>query len=179
MSAHWRNKGLKIGVTGPESCGKSSIVGELHRHFKMNKIDEYARTYFDTSPLNHELNTILHIAKSQIDLEMRQMDTGETFLCDSDLINIQIWLSYYDFDIPRFIEQHLKDKPYDFSILLYPNVAWVDDGLRSNPDDRIALFQQYESALKKYEIPYVIIKDLDEARTQSAIDSLQDFLSKA
>lgn len=174
----WRHKSLKIAISGPESSGKSTLAKELGAYYKLPVVEEYARRYFKDRPLNHRKESILAIAREQIQLEKNAALSAGSLFFDADLITIKIWLKYYNHPVPSFIETHLTEGAYDYSLLLYPNTPWIDDGIRSNPHDRIALFKQFEEELKKYGIPYHVIKDLGKDRSQSAIRAIEQFATK-
>ena len=38
---------FKIAITGPESTGKSTLAEKLARHFNVDFIPEYSRTYLE------------------------------------------------------------------------------------------------------------------------------------
>lgn len=177
--SEWINGGHKIAITGPESSGKTSLAEKLSKHLGFELVPDYSRIYFEKIPINNNEDSILEIARNQIKLERELSAENKSILCDTDLINIKIWLSYYDYKLPDFIDQHIQQKPYNFSLLLYPNVLWVNDGLRSNEFNRLELFNRFESELRHYGIPYFVINELGEERNEQAIEAVEHFLSKA
>ncbi len=174
-----KNKIIKIGITGPECCGKTSLAQRLHHELKLPMVHEYARGYFESRPISNRKETIYHIAQEQIKLENEASALHNVIICDSDLINIKIWLQYYNQDIPDFMEYHLRTNPYSFSLLLYPNIPWESDGMRANPLNRLSLYKQFEAELKLYNIPYISIHEMEEARYSAAAGAIQTLIPKA
>ena len=174
-----KNKVIKIGITGPECCGKTSLAQRLHHELKLPMVHEYARSYFESRPISNQKETIYHIAQEQIKLENEVSTLHKTLICDSDLINIKIWLRHYNQPIPDFIEHHLRTNPYSFSLLMYPNIPWVSDGMRANPLNRLSLYKQFEAELKLYNIPYLSIHEMEEARYSAAVGAIQTLIPKA
>ena len=171
-------KPVKISITGPESTGKSILATALNKHYASCFVPDYSRTYFTDKPLNNNYEDIILIAKEQIRLELEAVQKAEATLiiCDTDLINIKIWLEYYAYKVPDFIEDHLQENKNDLSLLLYPNTTWEADGLRKNAHDRIALFDTFQRALDHYNYPFRIIKKLDTERLHQAIIDIDQFL---
>tara|TARA_B100001093_G_C26813599_1_gene1008654 strand:+ start:1520 stop:2056 length:537 start_codon:yes stop_codon:yes gene_type:complete len=174
-----KNKSMKIGITGPECCGKTSLTQRLHRELKLPMVHEYAREYFESRAISNRKETIYHLAQEQIKLENEASALHKVIICDSDLINIKLWLQYYNQPVPDFIEYHLKTNPYSFSLLLYPNIPWESDGIRANPLNRLSLYKQFEAELKRYNIPYISIQEREEARYSAAARAIQTVISKA
>ena len=174
-----KNKRIKIGITGPECCGKTSLTQRLHHELKLPMVHEYARGYFERRAISNRKETIYHIAREQIKLENEASERHKVIICDTDLINIKLWLQYYNQPIPDFIEYHLKTNPYSFSLLLFPNILWESDGIRANPLNRLSLYKQFEAELKKYDIPYTSIHEMEEARYSAAAEAIQTVIPKA
>lgn len=166
---------IVIAITGPESSGKSVLSEYLASHFKATLVKEYARAYYNTHAYTNSREEIIAIAEGQIQAE-REAVNGDASLiiCDSDLINIKIWLEYYEYPIPKFILEYLASKPYDFSLLLFPNTPWIADPLRRNPNDRIALFEKFQAQLEAYAFPFKIVQELDEKRQHQAVQIIKE-----
>jgi nicotinamide riboside kinase len=96
---------LKIIITGPESCGKTTLARQLAAHFHIPLVEEYARHFFEKkqTPQYNEAD-LLTIAEGQFAAE-KQAETAlltqfaskqasnlpNLILCDTDLLTIKIW----------------------------------------------------------------------------------------
>ena len=56
----------KIIVTGPESCGKTTLCEALSKHFNIVYSKEYAREYLNEINRNYNQADLLEIAKKQL-----------------------------------------------------------------------------------------------------------------
>jgi len=166
---------LKIAITGPESSGKSVLSEFLADNFDARLVKEYARSYYDKHEYTNSQEEIITIAEGQIRAE-REAAKGDASLiiCDSDLVNIKIWLEYYGYSTPKFILDYLASKPYDFCLLLYPNTPWVADPLRRNPNDRVALYTQFQRELQRLKYSFETVDELGELRFQQAVQFINE-----
>lgn len=165
---------IRIAVTGPESTGKSVLAAKLAKHYDAVLVKEYARTYYSKHPYKNTRDEIISIAEGQIEAEQTALKTtNSVIICDSDLINIKIWLEYYHYSIPKFILDYLAKNPYDLSLLLYPNTPWIADSLRTNPSNRIELYECFKTTLLKYNYSFEIVQELDGARFLEAVQFIK------
>ena len=103
----------------------------------------------------------------------------KTIICDTGLINIKVWMEFVQLKTPNFVEDHIRKSSYDFALLLYPNTLWIADGQRTNPNDRMALFNAFQKHLITYNIPFQVIKSLDDVRYADSAKAINNFLAKA
>lgn len=168
------NKVLKIAITGPESSGKTILSEQLASHFNAELVVEFARDYLIKKGQNYNYKDVLYMAKQQIQLENEAVLKGNNLvICDTDTINFKIWLEFYNFEVPKFILNHIKSKPYHHSLLLYPNTEWIDDGIRKNENDRFLLYNQFERDLIHFQYAYTKINKLNNDRLLQAIDIIE------
>ena len=78
----------KIIVTGPESCGKTTLCDAISKQFKIPYNKEYAREYLTEIGREYSKKDLLKIAIKQLKNEKNR------FLLDTDLITIKIWSIY-------------------------------------------------------------------------------------
>ena len=57
---------LKIIISGPESSGKTSLVENLSKYYKIDYTNEYAREYLNTLDKKYSKEDLLKIAKIQL-----------------------------------------------------------------------------------------------------------------
>ncbi len=168
---------IKIAITGPESTGKTSLTMELSDTFNGAYVPEFARKYLLHKGLNYDAQDILHIASQQIQDEETAYDslskdgTGRQFLiCDTDLINIKIWLEDRSWAVPNWIEEELNQTSYHHYFLMDIDLPWEADTLRENPTRARYFFDKFEEYLNFYQKPYSIISGMGADRKQKAID---------
>jgi nicotinamide riboside kinase len=96
---------LKIILTGPESCGKTTLARQLAEHFDMPLVEEYVRAYFEKKDTPQYKETDLkEIAIGQIAAEKKaesalfkqlkhkkRANNHPFFICDTDVLTIKIW----------------------------------------------------------------------------------------
>lgn len=164
-------KSFKIDISGPESTGKTTLAQALCKHYNGMLVEDYSRSYFNTKELSNDFEDILAIAKKQIQLEKEAFLSKDFqfIFCDTDLINLKIWLSYYNYEIPSFLLEHINNYKSDLTLLLYPNTPWEEDALRQHKNDRIDLYAQFELQLVQHNYNFEILKKLGSKRLDQAI----------
>ena len=145
---------LKIIVTGPESSGKTTLCNALSKHFNLPFSKEYAREYLNTLKRDYNPDDLLKIAKGQLQTENRLQ------LLDTDLITLKIWSEYKygscDDWITSQIEKQKQEKR--FYLLCKPDILWINDPQRENPDNREELFKIYKQELENLDHNYFIVE---------------------
>lgn len=159
---------MRILVTGPECTGKSTLCRLLSTELNIPWFPEYARTYLQdkTSYAYHDIGKIG-------EEHMRMYNTfplDQPMILDTYLYNLKVW-SYFKFGKcdPRILDGLENIEKFDQVLLLYPDLPWVQDGLRENPDDRTALFDIFRSELESSGQSYEIIKGLGNQRKKTGL----------
>lgn len=148
----------KIVITGPESCGKTTLLNQINNKWNFTVIPEYARTYIDKLNRPYAYNDILEIAKGQIALEDNLNELNSTLLSDTDLLTLQIWCEYKYNKCHTFIKKELLGRLPDLYLLCSPDIPWEFDPQRENPHDRLNLFNIYKRKIEELNVDCVIIK---------------------
>ncbi len=161
---------LRILITGPESTGKTTISKQLSTRLHLPLVPEYARTYLEEQGPNYNLDTILIIARGH----KKRMLANQSGSCISDtyMINLAVWTQDKFGVVPPLIEECISDMFFDHIFLMYPDTPWTQDGLREDPNRRIALFDEFKSMLEKYNRPYRVIRGLGEHRLENILEHL-------
>ena len=163
---------LKIIVTGPESCGKTTLCTSLSENFNIPFSKEYAREFIDNLQRKYRQNDLLKIAKKQLQSEKNIR------LLDTDLITIKIWSAYKYKNCDKWILQQIEQQKSEnrFYFLCKPDIAWKKDKQRENPDNRESLFEIYKKELEYLGHPYYIVKGRE--REKESISKLASLISK-
>jgi nicotinamide riboside kinase len=96
---------LKIILTGPESCGKTTLARQPAAHFNAPLVEEYAREFFEKKGTpQYKERDLVKIAIGQIKAEKKVLEAvnqqvtqkekaeKDAFLiCDTDVLTIKIW----------------------------------------------------------------------------------------
>lgn len=164
---------ISVVITGPESTGKSVLTQQLAKHFNGFGVKEYARRYVENLKRPYTLHDVEVIAQRQIEeYNIMKAKAGERQLVffDTFLIITKVWFEEVFQICPQWLHHALKNMHIDFALLCYPDLPWVPDGVRENPDKRAYLYQRYLEELEFYNIPYRIVKGEGEKRTERAIN---------
>lgn len=159
----------RVGIIGPESTGKSNLSAYLAHRYGGVLISEYAREYMEgLAPLyNYTYEDVLSIAQRQIQqlsnplLGTEITDHSTEFIpvfYDTELVVTKVWLEHKYGSCPDFIVEAIKQYPMDVYLLCYPDLPWMPDPVRENPNIRDYLFDWYEREIQSLSIPYYVIK---------------------
>jgi NadR type nicotinamide-nucleotide adenylyltransferase len=166
----------RIVITGPESCGKTTLALQLAKHFKAPLIKEYAREYLNQKKGVYEQDDLLAIAKGQIQQEesILQNFNQEFLFLDTDLITIKIWSQEKYESCDPWIKTQIKERHYDLYLLCKPDLPWTYDPLRENAHNRSKLYKLYETQLYTYKKNFKAVSGLGQARLDNALKIVED-----
>ena len=169
---------FKIAITGPESTGKSTLAEKLARHFEVDFIPEYSRTYLENFEGHYTENDVVEIAKGQYNLILEEEKKNhEILLADTETIVCKIWVEYVFKHSNETIDEILKKQDFDLYLLCDIDLPWVYDPLRENPniEERKELFDIYKNTLTKMNVPFEIVSGDDEERVNNAINIINKY----
>ena len=173
---------IKVVLFGPESTGKTTLSRQLARHYNSVWVREFAREYLQDK-WNNERKTcepkdLLPIAIGQMKLENElAQKTDSVLICDTDLLETKVYSeAYYLGTCNPILEAHALKNSYDLYFLTYIDTPWEADDLRDKPNERKRMFNAFESALKSYNKPYVLLKGNKEERLKIAIQHIDNLL---
>lgn len=173
---------IKIVLFGPESTGKTTLSRQLARHYNSVWVPEYARSYLQEKWNNErktcETKDLLPIAIGQMKLENElAQKTNSVLICDTDLLETKVYSeAYYSGTCDPVLDNYAVENEYDLYILTYIDVPWVEDELRDKPHEREQMFNAFESALIKYNKPYVILKGNKKQRLDEAVEHIDELI---
>ena len=76
------------------------------------------------------------------------------------------------------LETYALKNSYDIYFLTYIDTPWEADDLRDKPDERERMFEAFETALKTFNKPYVLLKGSKEKRLKLAVAHIDNLLEK-
>lgn len=175
---------IKVVLFGPESTGKTTLSSQLAEHYNTVWTPEYARKYLQKK-WNNERKTcenfdLVPIAIGQMKSENKLAKKADKILiCDTDLLETKVYSeSYYGGIVDPNLDKFAIENKYDLYFLTYIDTPWEADDLRDRPDERQAMFNTFESALKKYNRPYITLKGNKKTRLKSAITAIDKLISE-
>lgn len=172
------NKAIKkIAIVGPESTGKSTLSQQLAKFYTVPWVPEYARYYCAALSNPCTLQDEINMFHGQVALEESVLATADTdfIICDTTFVTVKIWSDEMLGQTPQIVLDAIKNRPYDFYLLLDIDLPWQDDPLRDFPHMREHFMQVWHQELKALNANYVVI-DGTETRLQNAISAIDKFL---
>jgi NadR type nicotinamide-nucleotide adenylyltransferase len=167
----------RIAITGPESTGKTALTMQLAELYDTVYVSEYARQYLDKNGMQYSYEDVLKMARGQIELE-REMLTkaSEILFADTDMIAYKIWLEFYNWEVPKWLTDHIRNNQFGLYLLTDIDIPWVADGQRANPNDREMIFHRFQEELENADANYGIISGIGPLRIDNAISTIEEYL---
>ncbi|MDY0780831.1 ATP-binding protein [Tenacibaculum sp. IB213877] len=175
---------VKVVLFGPESTGKTTLSGQLARHYHTVWAPEYAREYLQDKWNNErktcEQKDLIPIAEGQMRLENQLAKKADKLLiCDTDLLETKVYSEeYYGGFVDPLLDEAAIGNSYDIYFLTYIDTPWEADDLRDRPEQRLEMFNAFENALKKYNRPYVLLKGDKETRLKKAVGVIDKLIAE-
>lgn len=136
-------------------------------------LEEYARTYLEEHGPDYNLQTILQISTEHQN-QLARFPSNQPMILDTYLYNFLIWAEDKYGQSPRAIVNAIEQtNPFDFVLLMYPDIEWVQDGLREDADRRMLLLEKFQGLLEARNENYHIIKGEGPSRINSALEFIQ------
>lgn len=153
------NSVRRIALIGPESTGKTTLCRLLALHYKTVWVPEYARTYLEHLNVPYNFNDVVCCAEGQLALEEQEMKKAKRFLfCDTELINYKVWFEDKFKTVPHWLEEEIMKRKYDLYLLTAPDLPWIAERVRENPESRKYFFDLYLAELEKRNFPFRIVQ---------------------
>ncbi len=160
----------RIALIGPESSGKTTIAGMLARHYNTVYSPEYSRQYMERLNRKYTAEDVFFCIKEQAKQEEKLLAEANRFLfADTEHIMGKVWLEDVFNSSPAWVEELIRQNPYDFYLLAKPDLPFVPDPVRENPARREYFFEWYERELKSRNAEYAVLSGNYEERLQNAI----------
>lgn len=154
----------RVGIIGPESCGKSTLGQYFARRYSNAVcIDEYAREYVAKLNRPYTYEDVEAIARKQIEQISQTAanpDNDTVYFFDTELIVTKVWFEHCYHHHPEWLDKAIQDLRMDCYLLVYPDIDWVPDPTRENPHIRQYLFDWYKKEIENLSVPYYIIRHL-------------------
>lgn len=162
-----------ITITGPESTGKTTMAHRLATYLKGTLVEEVVRKNY--SPRHTFSAADVHTIAMQ-QSEAISTATGRWIIADTDALTTLIWLEDKWASINPAMEalwlRHLPDK----YLLMYPDIPWHPDPMRSDKGRRMHLYNQHIRWLQQVDTPISIIKGLGDQRWENVKSAIAPLL---
>lgn len=171
----------KIAVVGPESTGKSLMARRLAKEFDTWYVPEYSRYYCAGLDNQYTLQDEVNIFYGQIALEDSIVDVAPPHLliCDTTILTVKIWSDYLFGSTPEQVLDEIRNRTYDFYLLMDIDLPWEDDPLRDFPDKRSHFMEVWTRELNALKARYQIINGLGEERYRNGIRVVRNHLMES
>ena len=165
---------MHVVVTGPESCGKTTLARLLAQQLQRPLVAEQARDYLARTPAvpqqGYLPSDLLAIAGAQQQAETHHSPSA--LVADTDLQVLSIWWQEKFGPTPVVLSSAYAAQSSRFYVLCQPDLAWEPDPLRENPDDRARLFALYEADLRARNLAYCVAHGSGHGRLNSVLDQV-------
>ena len=174
---------VKVVLFGPESSGKTTLSRQLARYYHTVWAPEFAREYLQNKWNNErktcEAEDLIPIAIGQMKLENKLAKRADKILiCDTDLLETKVYSEeFYGGFVDEKLDKAANENQYDLYLLTYIDTPWEEDDLRDRPEQRLEMFNAFETALKKHNRPYILLKGDRETRLKNAPEAIDKLIA--
>ncbi len=183
----------RIVVVGPESTGKSTLSERLAAHYGTCWCPEYARGYLHEHGRAYDYDSLLQIARGQLESEDRFAEQAVTdwslrhpgsrlprplLFIDTDMYVMKVWSEFVFGKCHPWILDRISERPYDLYLLCHTDLPWVSDELREYPDPsiRMELFRIYREHMANQSVPWADITGSESERLAAAVAAVDPLL---
>jgi nicotinamide riboside kinase len=171
---------LKIAITGPECSGKTTLAIALGKKLEINWIPEFARGYLRKLDQPYNQNDLDIIAEQQqkvVDL-VHRLRRQKYLIVDTEMTVMKIWSSEKYQEVSETITSLWQQQDYDLYLLCKPDIPYVADPQRENPNDRDRLYEIYKSELQLKAAHFVEIEGSEDLRIDIALGAISKLNKK-
>ena len=147
----------RVLVTGPESCGKTTLTKKLAKVFYTSWSEEVGGTYQEEvlggDGTLFEPEDFNRIAQLQHEQDLKALESAsKVCFFDTDAVVTVFYSDFFLGVISGQLESFIDPAKYDLILALAPTVPWVDDGMRDSSDVGIrkAGFDKLMGMYRKY-----------------------------
>ncbi len=167
---------IRIAITGPECCGKSTLCNWLsERIFDARVVKEYAREYLQKKGKDYvySQNDVLLIARKTSELLAKAFKSNsDALIVDTDFYVLDIWWRERYGETNEEIAMMKETYDFDLYLVCQPDLPWKADPLRENKEDRDRLFALYIEELFNDGKTVEVVKGTGEQRMQEVLDKI-------
>ncbi|PSR52193.1 ATPase [Adhaeribacter arboris] len=170
-------KTLTIGITGPESTGKSTLAEQLANYYGAVWVPEYARAYLADLQRPYTQADVEKIAVEQLDRMNKALKPAPKLVFyDTELLVLKIWLENAYGTSPAWLRQALHQQNIDLYLLMDVDLPWEPDPQREHPHLRQFFYDWYQRELLALKLNFVTISGSYTARFEAARQQIDKLL---
>lgn len=172
-------KTLKIGITGPESTGKSTLAKQLAHYYRTIWVPEYAREYLAGLNRAYTQADVEQIATGQLtrmNQALVKIPDSTLVFFDTELLVLKIWLQHAYGTCPEWLLQAIPAQNLDLYLLMNVDLPWEPDPQREHPNLRQFFYDWYKRELQAYGFHFVEISGSYTTRYQAARQQIENLL---
>jgi HTH-type transcriptional repressor of NAD biosynthesis genes len=158
----------KILILGPESTGKSTLAKKLNVYFNGKYIEEYGRTYeqttidtFNIRCTQWDVKDYERIAEVQNEMINEAMECpNKLIFIDTDALITQVYCEMYIKQNSKILDEYVSKQNFDLIIYLdYDNTNWIADGIRTLENSRMEVDKIIKNKLHELKREFIILKN--------------------
>lgn len=171
----------RVVVAGPEAVGKSTLAQQLAARLGVPMSEEYARSYAERVQRPLTAADVEPIARGQLEgetgTEQHALATrAPLIVLDTDLVSTVVYATHYYGACPDWILRAARERRADLYLLLAPDLPWIPDGIRDQPENREGMHQSFRQWLQRLHAHVVEIEGTGAERLEQALRAVQEEL---
>lgn len=165
---------LKIAVVGPESTGKSTMARYLAEVLDSPYVPEYARYYCKNLQNQYTLQDELNMFYGQLALEeaISTQAKSRPLICDTTIMTVKIWCDHLFNHTPEEVLSEIRQRQYDFYLLMDIDLPWENDPLRDFPEDREHFMSIWKQELNNLDADYKVVSGIGDERLNNGLKAV-------
>ncbi|HEY4217270.1 MAG TPA: ATP-binding protein [Gemmatimonadaceae bacterium] len=168
---------IRVVLTGSESTGKTTLAGQLSRHFGAPLIPEFVRDYVARKAAPVSFGDHGPIARGQMALEdVHAESTQPLAVQDTDLLSTVVYCEHYFGTCPAWIVDEAAARRPDLYLLCEIDVPWIADDVRDRGHMRDEMQALFRAAVGTTGVPTAAITGNWDERFQRAVDAIDSLL---
>ncbi|RDC62198.1 AAA family ATPase [Adhaeribacter pallidiroseus] len=169
---------ITIGITGPESTGKSTLAEQLANYYRAVWVPEYARAYLANLNRPYTQADVEHIAKGQLARMNQAREQAPTLVFfDTELIVLKIWLENAYGLVPTWLHNAIDQQNIDLYLLMDIDLPWEPDPQREHPHLRQFFYDWYQRELQEHQCFFVTVSGSYQERFDAARRQIDKLLA--
>jgi nicotinamide riboside kinase len=168
-----------ICLIGAECTGKTTLAQALAYRMGGAYVPEYLRSFTEQQGRTPERAEQVHILQEQVRQETLALATARRLghalvFCDTAPLLTAVYSDIIFADGSLYPQAHGLHARYAVTLLLEPDIPWVEDGLqRDGAQSRALVHTRIERALAEWDWPHVCIAGSEERRLSTAMEAVR------